>query len=294
MNWRPCGTLFHARRIGDWSVTHAALPIVDSRDGSLCLYFTARDARGHGQIGRATVSLDPPRVLATGEHPVLTPGRLGAFDDSGVTGSCLVRDGDRLRLYYTGWNRGVTVPFYLAAGVAESTDGGRTFTRLSDAPLLERSAVDPLLTASPWVLRDGGRWRMWYISATAWDLIDGQPRHAYHIRYAESDDGLAWRREGRVAIDYATPREYAFGRPCVVADAGVYRMWYCVRGEVYHLGYAESADGLSWLRMDEAAGLAGDPEVAYPVVFDHAGRRWLLYNESDYGRSGIALAVAER
>ena len=40
-----------------------------------------------------------------------------------MTTSCLVTTGRRL-LYYTGWIRGVTVPFYLAAGVATSEGGG--------------------------------------------------------------------------------------------------------------------------------------------------------------------------
>ena len=53
--------------------------------------------------------------------------------------------------------------------------------------------------------------------------------------YAESADGVAWRRDGRVCLDFATPDEHAFGRPCVVRDAdGIYRMWYSVRGAAYY------------------------------------------------------------
>ena len=37
---------------------------------------------------------------------VLDVGPLGAFDDSGVTTSCLVTAGSDRFLYYTGWNRG--------------------------------------------------------------------------------------------------------------------------------------------------------------------------------------------
>jgi hypothetical protein len=186
---------------------------------------------------------------------VLAPGPLGAFDDRGVTSSCLVRDGARVLLYYTGWSLGVTVPFYLSAGLAVSEDSGRSFERVSSAPLLDRSSADPYLTASPFVLRDGGSWRMWYVSGVGWELEDGVPRHRYHLRYAESDDALSWRREGRVVMDFAGPDEYAFGRPCVLKEDGHYRMWFCARGSSYHLGYAESDDGLSWRRADEVAEL---------------------------------------
>src|SRR5204862_3430203 len=183
----------------------------------------------------------------------------GAFDDSGVTSACLVTDAGRQHHYYTGWSLGVTVPFYLSAGVAVSDDDGRTFRRLSNAPLLDRSAVDPFLTASPWVLIDNGTWRMWYVSATGWRMAHGRPEHRYHIRYAESRDGLTWDRRGVVCIDFKSDDEYAIGRPCVVRDRDMYRMWYAYRGRRYRIGYAESADGVVWTRMDECAGLDVSP-----------------------------------
>jgi hypothetical protein len=237
--------------------------------------------------------------LAVGEpsaDPALEPGRLGAFDDAGVTSSCIVRHQGATFLYYTGWSRGVSVPFYLHAGLAVSTDG-RTFQRISEAHLLDRDSSDPFLTASPWVLVDGSTWRMWYISGTGWERIGSDVRHRYHIKYAESDDGMTWRRSARVSIDYASPDEYAFGRPCVLHDEGRYRMWYCHRGSTYRIGYAESADGLEWTRKDEEGGLplaaAGwdSAMTAYPVVFRHQGRLHMLYNGNGYGLTGIGLAI---
>ena len=68
-------------------------------------------------------------------QPVLGLGELGAFDDSGVTSSCLVTHDGRKYLYYTGWTRGVTVPFYLFAGLAISSDGGQTFVAGIDGRL---------------------------------------------------------------------------------------------------------------------------------------------------------------
>ena len=101
---------------------------------------------------------------------------------------------------------------------------------MSAAPLLERSSVDPYLTASPWVILENGRWRMWYVSCTGWDNVGGRARHSYHIRYAESADGLAWERDGTVCIDFAGPDEHAISRPCVIRDGDVYRMWFSARG----------------------------------------------------------------
>jgi hypothetical protein len=229
---------------------------------------------------------------------VLDLGVLGAFDDNGVTSSCLVTAGDTRLLYYTGWTKGVTVPFYLAAGLAISRGGG-PFERLSAAPLFDRTAVDPFLTASPFVMVDEGRWRMWYVSATEWRVHEGSARHFYHVRYAESVDGLAWQRDGHVSLDYASPSEYAFARPWVVRDEAGYRMWFAVRGERYRIEYADSPDGTHWTRRTDN-GLAPSMAewesvmVEYPCVFDWKGRRYMLYNGNDYGRDGVGLAVLER
>src|SRR5581483_7236869 len=107
-------------------------------------------------------------------------------------------------------------------------DGGLTFRRASRGPLIPSDDVDPFFTTSPWVIREDGRWRMWYASCVRWEQRPDGPRHVYHVRYAESDDGLSWRRDGRVAIDFAAPEEYAIARPCVVKDDDRYRMWYSV------------------------------------------------------------------
>jgi hypothetical protein len=278
--------------------THAALPAVDP--GSSRVFFSGRDAAGRAHIGWFELDPgDPSRVTRVSREAVLDPGPPGAFDESGVTVSCLVRQGGRLYLYYTGWSLGVTVPFYLFAGLAVSEDGGESFARVSPAPVLDRCAADPYLTASPWVLVEDGLWRMWYVSGSRWERNAGPPRHFYNVRYAESRDGVRWERDGRVAIDYASPDEHAFSRPCVVRDPDRYRMWYAYRGAAYRLGYAESPDGLVWERRDAEAGVLPSPGafdsemVAYPCVFRRGGPRLMLYNGNGYGETGIGLAVED-
>jgi hypothetical protein len=301
VSWRRLGSLRLDTADVSWAATHAALPIAEPvDDGVWNLYLSLRDETGRARIGRSRLTFVPtPQLEPLDPEPVLDLGVLGAFDDSGVVSSCLVSDGDRRLLYYTGWARGVTVPFYLTAGVAVSTDGDR-FRRISDGPLLDRNAVDPFLTASPFVLRDHSAWRMWYVSGTRWSATDGGPRHDYHIRYAESSDGLQWQRHGIVCLDYAPGTdEHAFGRPCVLAHDGAYSMWYSVRGERYAIGYAESADGITWIRRDDVGGLSPSNEgwdsemVEYPWVFERAGIRYMLYNGNGYGRTGVGLAVWE-
>ena len=301
MSWRRLGVLPLDTSAAHWAVTHAALPVAEQLDaGTWNVYLSLRDEQGRARIGRTRLTLGPePRFAPLDSDPVLDLGALGAFDDSGVVTSCLVTDGSRRLLYYTGWARGITVPFYLTTGVAVS-EGGGPFTRLSDGPLLDRNAVDPFLTASPFVMRDAGAWRMWYVSGSRWVMTDAGPQHYYNIRHADSVDGLAWRRDGTVCIDYAPDSdEYAFGRPFVLKDHDGYTMWYSVRGQRYVIGCAESSDGRTWTQKDRDGGLmpstsGWDSEmVEYPWVLDHAGSRYLLYNGNDYGRTGVGLAIWE-
>jgi predicted GH43/DUF377 family glycosyl hydrolase len=116
------------------------------------------------------------------------------------------------------------------------------------------------------------------------------------IKYAESEDGVSWRRTGKVVFE-PSASENAFCRPCVVQHAGRYHMWYSFRGTKYRIGYAHSADGLNWRRADSDGGLlpAGDgwesEEVQYPWVFPHHGQLLMLYNGNGYGKTGVGLAV---
>ena len=302
MNWRwmKKGLLFAPERNSDWLHSHAALPVVDQVEGGYRVYFSSRDTRGRAQIGFFETGPKFDGVRRVSEHPVIGLGPLGAFDDSGVTTSWIVNHDGKKYHYYSGWSLGVSVPFYFFVGLAISEDGGATYRRVSPSPILERNEIDPYLTASPCVLVENGRWRMWYVSGTSWEMKNERPQHRYHIKYAESEDGIAWKREGVVCIDYESEDEYAISRPCVVRDGDLYRMWYASRGDSYRIGYAESPDGLKWTRKDRESGIdvsetGWDSEmIAYPYVFEHEGDYYMLYNGNDYGKSGIGLAVASR
>lgn len=283
----------------DWLHSHAALPVVDETGDGYRVYFSSRDKRGRAQVGFFETGPQFAQVIRVSEQPVIGLGPLGAFDDSGVTTSWIVNHEGKKYHYYSGWSLGVSVPFYFFVGLAISEDGGETYQRVSPSPVLERNSVDPYLTASPCVLVEDGRWRMWYVSGTGWEMKGERPEHRYHIKYAESRNGVDWKREGRVCIDFQSKDEYAISRPCVLKDGALYRMWYASRGSSYRIGYAESGDGLTWTRKDHESGIdvsasGWDSEmVAYPYVFKHEGEYYMVYNGNDYGKTGIGLALLD-
>lgn len=298
MKWQKTCLIFQPQKKLDWMVTHAALPIAQRVSGDIFrIYFCSRDSHGRAQIGYLEADLTKPMdILFISDNPIISLGPLGAFDDRGVTSSWITSHNGKLYQYYTGWSLGVTVPFYFYIGLALSENGGKTFTKVSESPILGRNNIDPYLTASPCVIWENGKWRMWYVSGVKWEVENSKPKHYYHIKYAESLDGIAWKREGKVSIDFKSDEEYAISRPCVIRENTLYKMWYSCRGRNYRIGYAESHDGITWVRKDEEAGidvseLGWDSEmIEYPFVFDHKGERYMLYNGNGYGKTGFGLA----
>jgi hypothetical protein len=298
MRWRKLGRVFAPTGGQPWMRTHASNPTALQLDGELFrVYFSGRDAAQRSSIGYLDLDLrKPTSPLRVGEQPLLSPGEAGLFDDSGASVACALRLGPRVFLYYVGWNLGVTVPWRNSIGLAVSEDGGSSFGKFSRAPILDRSDADPWSLSYPWVLCEGGDWRMWYGSNTAWGPKTDDLRHV--IKRADSMDGIAWHRDGGTALGLQ-PGELGLARPCVLRDGARYRMWYSHRGSRYRIGYAESGDGRQWSREDARAGIApsesgwDEEAVCYPCVFDCGAARYMLYNGDGYGRSGFGIAILE-
>lgn len=293
--WKKLGHVFCPDKVSDWMYSHAANTIaINLHDDIFRIYFSCRNKTNNSHIGYIEVDIfNPTKILKIADTPILEPGAVGLFDDSGVSLSCIVDIAGKKHLYYLGWNLGVTVPWRNSIGLAIQNDNG-SFTRKSLAPLLDRNDADPYSISYPFVLFDEGIYRMWYGSNLSWGAK--QEEMAHLIKYAESTDGINWMREGRIALNFKNDGEYAMSRPFVVKEDGIYKMWYSYRGKAYRIGYAESPDALNWTRKDEEVGIDVSKEgwdsetVEYPFIFDHKGERYMLYNGNAYGKTGFGLA----
>ena len=309
MQWKKLGLLWAPNGESEWACTHATLPVVQRlSNDEWWVYVSTRDAQGKSRIGRLTVVVNEtgdyePRVRHFDPSPVLSLGVPGTFDDSGVMPASLVQDGDHVRLYYVGWNVLATVPYRQSIGVAVSDDGGATFRRYSPGPLIDRSIREPYFVTSPFVLRENDLWRMWYVSCTGWEQIEGRWEPAYHVKYAQSRDGFDWNVTGVSCLDAGAG--FAVARPCVFPQGRRFGMLYPYRSlrnyrtdpdEAYQLGYAESDDGIKWERRDHEVGIerstsGWDSEMlAYGWLQRHGNQTYLLYNGNGFGRSGVGVA----
>ena len=93
------------------------------------------------------------------------------------------------------------------------------------------------------VIKVDGKYKMWYT---------GQARDHSFIGYAESEDGINFKRvlSEPVLISERAWEGFSVMNPCVLYENGKYRMWYAA-GETYEpnvLAYAESEDGIHWAK----------------------------------------------
>jgi predicted GH43/DUF377 family glycosyl hydrolase len=190
---------------------------------------------------------EPPRIgLARSwvkqPQPVLDTGPRGSWDERGVADPYVIEAGGALYMFYLGQNRARQQRL----GLARSTDGGVTWTKLRSNPILEigpEGAFDENGLGEPAVWQSEGRW---------WMLYTGRDRQENRrLGLALSRDGVHWQRYSESAVFSGTQpwNLRVVCDPTLLADPrrpGVLRMWFG-GGDVPHpaenihgrIGYAE-------------------------------------------------------
>ncbi len=273
--------------------------LADKINGSAVpLYITGREKSGASRIGVGIFHLDTLQITDLSPSPCISLGNSGMFDEHGTSYPSVVTDSNTHFLYYTGWMRGESVPWYNAVGLAKSSDGVH-FKKSSESPIFDRNPVDPIGIGSCCVIKENNAWTMWYTSFSRWEKLKNRMKHFYHIKHAQSTDGVHWSPSGHVCIDFANTGEYAIAKPSVMKVDSTYLMWYSYRGTTYHIGCATSKDGTTWKRRDHDLGLfpsatGWDSDMAcYPYVFAYNDYLLMLYNGNGYGKSGLGMATVK-
>ena len=247
-------------------------------------------------------------IINNPTEPIMFPGLPGSFDDTGITMTSIVPIDDHTKyLYYCGWNRKVTVSYSLSIGVCKVTDD-KNFEKLFAGPVMERSIHDPIAVSAPMVIKDNDIFRMWYISFLSWDLYNDILEPIYVVKHATSKDGISWNCNSHICINSSYPGE-AIGRPWVIKDEGIYKMWFSTRGienfrnregKHYMIGYAESEDGINWERKPDKCNISlsdfgWDSEMLeYASVKRFKDLYYMIYNGNAFGKTGFGYAIEKR
>jgi hypothetical protein len=290
----------------------------------------------HWRIGLATSDdgLHWTRVRGSqSKESIVDNGAPGEFDSYLTYRPYVLKDGTLYRMWYNG----STKPFNdchappgqspLAndrrIGYAESPDGVN-WTKKNDGPgpggsvlkLGDPGSFDAQQVGYVWVIKDTNDYKMYYSA--------NDTSNTWRVGLALSTDGRTWtKRPGKLratpaVLDLGTAGQFDFAcayQPSVVKENdSLYRMWYrgCEAPSPLGgpsggtIGYAESNDGITWIKMNgggpngAAVGKGASPQfdsggLTTPSVFLD-GNTWKMYY-AGFDTKGVfltGLAQAQR
>lgn len=300
IQWQRKGLIYCPNGERGWDNNSFLTPTPFSLDeNTIRLYGGLRDEEGRSRISYIDVDAsNPSKILRIADHPVLTLGYEGTFDDNGMILGDVVRCKDEIRLYYVGFQLPQKAKFLAFSGLAVSDDGGKTFKRHSEAPIMDRSDEGLFIRAIHGILHESDTWKIWYSAGSAWQTIGNDPFPSYEIRYVESKDGLHFKSEGTLCLPPGDD-EYRIGRSRVRRRVdGQYEMYfvYSTKDKHFGTGYALSPDGITWTRNDKAIDMgapSGDWDsdmCGYAVPFESKGKSYLFYSGNGMGKTGVGYA----
>jgi hypothetical protein len=312
--WRKLGQIFSPSGTQEWLSSHAQNPTPLVYSDRIRVFFNGRPKpQSDGQnVSWATyIDLDidnPLNIIAYPSSPILELGKTGTFDEFGVMAGAVIRQSEQhVWLYYVGWSRCLGVPYNHAIGIAVSHDGGRSFTRMGEGPVITRTLNEPYIQNSPFILKQDAVYHLWYSSGISWKHDAQKPESIYVLMHATSTDGIHWNRSGKPMMPYQVSDECQTN-PCVIEINGRYHLWFCYRHGLgfrnaergYRMGYAWSDDLHTWHRDDAVGALLPSENgwdsqmICYPSVFrTPSGATYMLYSGNDFGRSGFGIAILE-
>jgi predicted GH43/DUF377 family glycosyl hydrolase len=285
---------------GSWDEGTVTTCSIVEAGGTLTMFYGARD-RGIGAADGDPTNLGRWRKRPA---PVLQAGKTGAFDAGGVLSPAVVQVSRSLwYMYYVGYDptrfNGQVKQHQI--GLAQSTDGGHSWARAVDEPVLALGppgSCDGATISSNTVLKIGDRWYCWYTGISQFPYLAS-------VCLATSRDGVRWEKYPHNPVlgynPYVQTDAFMVATPQVLYEEGVFKMWYNSKGfgtgtspGDYHIGYAESLDGIHWERSPilpvlGPSGRGWDSEmVEYPEVIALNGRYQLFYSGNGYGSIGYA------
>lgn len=306
--WINKGLLLDIQKyVNDHICSHASIPFAfNLRDNYFRIFFSSRNSSGKSLPFYVDTEIKNGEIniIDTIKGPLLNLGNPGTFDDSGIMSSSFVEHNNDLYMYYIGWNEEVLVPYKLSIGLAISKDGGNTFTKYSQGPIMDRSITEPYFNTAPYVIKEKSKWKMWYISCSEWIIYDNKKEPVYTVKYTESKDGVNWVKKNITSIKYSDKIE-CVGRPCILKKKNKYEIYFSNRKSInyrkdklssYKISKSVSKNGKYWNDNFEIdilpyGQLWDDKMREYCHVFIHENITYMIYNGNDFGKKGFGYSI---
>jgi len=175
------------------------------------------------------------------DQPVMDYGTSGEWDCCNLIFPVVIKDGDTLRMWYTGLNGMLISPSTIwGFGYAWSLDG-ISWNRDEGNPI-------PEIASGP-VMKDGDTLKTWF--------TDGEQ----NLFYATSLNGKKWEKHAGSGLALGPAGDWDdgggfWGPNTVIKEDNLYKMWYVgstgnLPYAIHQIGYATSTDGLHWEKYDD-------------------------------------------
>jgi len=306
MPWQKRGLIYNVDNRIKWASNSVMTPTPFLiSENVIRVYASFRDDVGRGRIGYVDLdAMDPQKILKISKAPVLDIGEKGMFDDNGMILGDVICVGDEMWMYYVGFQHVANVKFFASSGLAISKDGGENFNRYQKTPILDRTDNAPFGRAVHTVMRDDNKFRVWYAAMCGWRFINDVPYPEYYIRCTESKDGKYFPDSEGIECLRPNVNEYRLGRPMVKKKTnGKYEMrfTYDTLQKEYKMGYAESTDGINWIRIDDVSNIVTTSTVGwdsemtcYPATITIKDKTYMFYNGNGMGKTGFGYAQLDK
>ena len=291
---------FHLAGIG----SHAQIPTPLELPNVVRIYFSTRPRPQFSIIVYADISKETPHELVKlHTTPLLAPGERGLFDEDGTMPQLAISHGQEVWLYYSGWQRRVTVPYSNWIGLCKSNDGGETFFKYSAAPVIDRSHANLYSATALFARRINCIFAGAYTCGEGWREEESKLEEVYNIRLAFSNDGLDWNFARQPCIRKRSQDE-ACTRPTILPIENGWVMAFCYRRtkdfrdgkHAYRIGFAVSKDFWTWHRLrleDEIVPERSDWDAymqAYPFLLRVNDSVWLFHSGNGFGQGGFGIS----
>lgn len=306
MKWIKKGLIFTPDKNIWWQQNYAMMPTPFLlNDDVIRIYFGTTDSDNFGRPCYIDVNAhNPGEIISKPKDFLMDLGAIGTFDDSGVIPSSVVNINNQIFVYYVGFQRAARVPYMLYSGLMLS-DESHNFSRYSKAPIIDRNSNNIYSNAAPFVIYDESEklYKMWFWLGKEWVSVKNKLYINAEIHYTTSYDGINWDKNSTICIKpNSENKEFSLGRPWVIKKGNGYKMYYSVRyvDKLYRLGFAESKDGINWIRKDEQIGIDVSKEgwdsemICYPAELNVKEQTYLFYNGNNNGETGFGYAILEK
>ena len=302
--------LVDGRKIFDSNVvagySHYQVPVSIVLRDRVRVYYAARNKFNCSETFFVDFDLGLSEVVGHANKPVLELGVKGSFDENGIMPDCAISKGEEIWLYYSGWSAHPLYPHANKIGLAVSTDGGVTFSKIGSGPVMGLETHDPFSVSSGFVTETSAGFKMYYSSGIKWEKSEGIWNVNHDIKVASSRDGIYWDRDFKTLIPLAPNESHA--RPVIWTQGEKQYLFFCSR-QLSSFRDGPGSYGIRFVSRGVEETTWGAPEDpnwtcqlnskhdcwdskmrAYPYPLVTPEQNFLLFNGNSFGVTGFGVA----